>query len=560
MKNYKGWLSLFIVLIVQVSFAQKAFDFSEEAVIERLRQDVNTLASDEMEGREAGTPGERLAAEYIKQRMEEIGLQPMFDDSFLQEFTFPGQWIITPGNFMSVAGRLFYPGESYNPLPVSGDATAESTAIYAGRGMNGFMGINDYQDLGNIKGKIFVIEYFLPQHIENENDLSQVEIINMKLEAAIEHGASGVVFVNTFSERENPRIRLRGNQPRQAIPVVFAAQEIAGMLTEDPEVIVSISTQLEREIFSAVNVAGYLDNNAPTTVVIGGHYDHLGWGGSGSRSPGEAAIHPGADDNASGIAGVLEAARYLSNSTLTNNNYVFIAFSAEEKGLLGSRYFSESDAYDMDKINYMFNFDMIGRLEEGNISLIGTGTSPAWDGLIDELAPEHFNIRKSPGGMGGSDHSAFYMKDIPVIFFFTGIHDDYHRPGDTPDKVNFQGASQILAFSLQMIERIDKNDEPLEFSSTPMPERRQRRSDGVTLGIMPDHAYDGQGMRVQAVIEDRPAQKAGMQDGDIIIRIENIDVQEIYSYMGALENLRKGQTVKVTVMRGEEKVIIDVVL
>ena len=161
--------------------------------------------------------------------------------------------------------------------------------------------------------------------------------------------------------------------------------------------------------------------------------------------------------------------------------------------------------------------------------------------------------------MGGSDHSAFYMKNIPVIFFFTGIHDDYHRPGDTPDKINYQGAQQILSFSIDMIARLDKV-KTLEFASTPVPERRQRSSESVTLGLMPDHTFDGQGMRIQAVIEDRPAQKAGILDGDIILRIENTDVQEIYSYMAAMENLKKGQTVQVTVMRGQETLKIDVEL
>jgi aminopeptidase YwaD len=559
MKAFKIIFSLFIILLSHGLWAQQSFDFSDEAVIDRLKQDVYTLASDEMEGREAGTRGERLAAAYIKERMKEIGIQPMFDGSFLQEFTFPGQWIITPGNFLSVGGRIYYPGEQYNLLPVSGDATVDAPAVYVGRGMENFLGISDYVTTVSLEGKIFVIEYFLPELQERESGLTQQEVVGRKLEAAQNHGAAGVVFVNSLGERPNPRILLRGNLPRLDIPVVFADYPVFEYLRDNPNTTVSISTQLERETFTSVNVAGYWDNNAETTVVIGGHFDHLGYGGGGSRSPAERVMHPGADDNASGTAGVLEAARYLTNSDLTSNNYIFIAFAAEEKGLLGSRYFTNSDAYDMERINYMFNYDMIGRLTDHSMALIGTGTSPTWDELIDTAVPGHFNIRRSPGGMGGSDHSAFYMKDIPVIFFFTGMHEDYHRPGDTPDKVNYEGAREILDFSFGMIAQLDGMPR-LEFTPTPMADSRRRRAEAVTLGLMPDLTFDGQGLRVEAVVEDRPAQKAGLVAGDVIIRIDENQVQEIQSYMSALEQLRPGQTAVLTVIREDEEISVEVEL
>ncbi|MFO7978667.1 MAG: M20/M25/M40 family metallo-hydrolase [Bacteroidales bacterium] len=559
MKNLKYLFVLALVLVLQTGYSQQTYDFSSDSVIGRLRQDVYALASDEMQGREAGTEGERLAAAYITERMQEIGLQPMFGESFLQELTFQGPWMLAPGNFVTIDGRVFHPREDFQVLVITADAEAQGQGVYLGRGMAGFMGTDDYQDHQDLEGKIFFIEYLLSEELERESGMNQLQIAARKLQDAADHGAAAVVFVNTLEDREDPRLSMRGNYPRMDIPVVFARHNVLEAFKNNPEAPVMINTHLERQTFTAVNVAGYWDNQAETTVIIGGHYDHLGWGTSGSRSPGEQAIHYGADDNASGTAGVLEAARYLVNSDLTSNNYIFIGFTAEEKGLIGSRYFADSDAYDMSKVNYMFNYDMIGRLEDYSMSLIGTGTSPTWDELIDTTVPEQFNIRKSPGGLGGSDHSAFYGKNIPVIFFFTGIHDDYHRPTDTPDKVNYQGASEILGFSMEMIAQLDQADR-LEFTPTPVAQNRRQRASGPTLGLMPDHAFQGQGLKVQAVVEDRPAQKAGIRAGDVITSINEKPVQEIYSYMQALEGLQTGQTVQVTVIREEQEMQLEVSL
>jgi C-terminal processing protease CtpA/Prc len=182
-----------------------------------------------------------------------------------------------------------------------------------------------------------------------------------------------------------------------------------------------------------------------------------------------------------------------------------------------------------------------------------------WEDLIDRAAPEHFNIRKSSGGLGGSDHTAFYLKDIPVLFFFTGIHDDYHRPGDTPDKVNYKGTQEILNFAYDLM-RLIENEDRLAFTPTQTTDSRRRRSDGVTLGLMPDHAYEAQGLRIQALIDDRPAQKAGIQNGDVIVRIDNDEIKEIQSYMRALENLQAGRTTSITVKRGEQELTFEVQL
>ncbi len=551
---------LLAVLLPGVAvWGQAAFDFSEEAVIGRLKQDVYTLASDEMEGRESGTQSERLAAAYIQKRMQEIGLQPVFGRSFIQEFPFPGEWVWGEDNVIRLGNRTFLHEEDFFTLPGSGSGTVQAGFVHVGYGLDGLSGQNDYEGLVGLEGKIFVMEFFVPGELEDQMDLSFRQLMQVKLEAAIERGAAGILFVNINSERDDPRLDLRVSGDTREIPLVFLREPAYQALMLDPDAELTVSTELDRTEQIALNVAGYLDNNAPTTIVIGGHFDHVGYGRRGSRSPGSDSIHYGADDNASGTAGVLEAARFLSQSDLRANNYLFIAFGAEEKGLLGSRHFTTSGAYDMERVNYMFNFDMIGRLENHALTMIGTGTSPAWEPLIDELAPSHFNIRKSPGGTGGSDHTSFYLQDIPVIFFFTGIHDDYHRPADTPDKINYEGAHEILELAMTMMAALDSEDR-LAFSATAAAPRTRQRTDGPTLGLMPDHAFDGEGLRVQSVIENRPGHQAGMLDGDIIIRINDKEVREIQTYMEALGKMPQGGTSIVVVKRGEEEISLEVKL
>ncbi len=560
MKKYLSKTAFILTLIfIQPLWGQVTFDFSDQEVISRLKQDIYTLASEEMEGREAGTEGERKAAKYIKDQMIEIGLEPLFDGTYYQEFTFDGPWTMGEDNFLRVNTTAFVAGEDFHTLPGSANAVLQASFVDVGYGVKGFEEHNDYQDLQDIEGKIFVMEYYLPETLADHADLSPLEEAGKKIQVAKDKGAEAVIFINTSGTRSDPRILSRLRIERMNIPVLFARENVANYLSDHPEASISLSTDINRQTFKAVNVAGYLDNHAERTVVIGGHYDHLGYGGMGSRSPGSEEIHYGADDNASGIAGMLEAARYFSDSQAGNHNYLFIAFSAEEKGLLGSRHFTASDAYDMERVNYMFNLDMIGRMEDHNLMLIGTGTSPVWDDLIEEVTPDHFNIRKNPSGMGGSDHTAFYLENIPVIFFFSGIHDDYHRPGDTPDKINYEGTSEILSLVYNMVETLDEKDR-LAFTPTPVPDSRRRRSESVTLGLMPDHAFDGAGLKVQAVIDDRPAQKAGLKGGDVILRINDMHIEEITSYMNALQELEKGEKITVHVSRDDEELVFEVEL
>ncbi len=302
------------------------------------------------------------------------------------------------------------------------------------------------------------------------------------------------------------------------------------------------------------NVVGFLNNKAPYTIVIGAHYDHLGLGhdhNSLDANP-EGKIHNGADDNASGTAGVLELANYFSkNKSIEPFNFLFICFSGEELGLLGSKKWCENPDINLNNINYMINMDMIGRLNDSTKKLMiyGVGTSPSFVPLLDSLKLS-FNIKKDSSGIGPSDQTSFYLKDIPVLHFFTGQHSDYHKPSDDAEKVNYKGEAEVLSYIVNVIEKTFHYPK-LTFSKTRNPDMG-KSSFKVTMGVMPDYTFDGLGMRIDGVTENKPAFKAGLKTGDIVIKIGEFIIKDLQTYMKALSKYEKGQTTTIEVIRNEE--------
>lgn len=305
---------------------------------------------------------------------------------------------------------------------------------------------------------------------------------------------------------------------------------------------------------TGTNVIGFIDNGASTTVVFGAHFDHLGMGTFGSRQPGDAAIHNGADDNASGVAGILAVASELKGSDAKNNNYLFIGFSGEELGLYGSKHFVKNPTIDAGEINYMINLDMVGRLnDEGVLAVNGTGTSPVWDQVLEDAKPDGIDVKKHESGVGASDHTSFYLANMPVLHFFTGQHQDYHKASDDSELINYQGIHDISSYIVGIVEALD-DDGKLEFVKTKDENQRMASSFKVTMGIMPDYVADGVGVRIDAVMDNRPAANAGLEGGDIIRKIGDIDINTINDYMKALGKFEKGQKTTVVVKRGDEMV------
>jgi hypothetical protein len=304
------------------------------------------------------------------------------------------------------------------------------------------------------------------------------------------------------------------------------------------------------------NVLGFIDNNAEQTIVIGAHYDHLGYGGDGSLFRGkEKAIHNGADDNASGVAVMLNLANKLKETNM-GNNYLFMAFSGEEMGLLGSNYFVKNATVSTTSINYMINMDMVGRLNaDSTLAVYGVGTSPYFKQVLT-ASNNAFKIVENESGVGPSDHTSFYLSDIPVLHFFTGQHEDYHKPSDDTEKLNYEGMESISDYIFDIITDLDDNGE-LAFRKTKNESEETPRFK-VGLGVIPDYLYDGKGMRIDGVSEDRAAQKAGLKKGDIVIKLGDSTVVDMMSYMMALSTFEEGNTTKVVVDRAGKKVEVEV--
>ena len=307
------------------------------------------------------------------------------------------------------------------------------------------------------------------------------------------------------------------------------------------------------------NVIGYIDNGAATVVIIGAHFDHLGYGSEGSMYEGdEPMIHNGADDNASGVTLLLQLAEDLAGK-YPHNNYMFIAFSGEEKGLWGSNWFTKHPTIDLATVNYMINMDMVGRLDEGKkLAVYGTGTSPTWNPVIETIGKDRgFDVNYHPGGVGPSDHSSFYLKDMPVLHFFTGQHEDYHKPSDDFDKINYEGMKEIQGFIEDVIAQCDAKGK-LEFTKTKDEDSKKAPKYSVTLGVIPDYMYDGKGMLITSVREGRAAANAGIKDGDIVIKMGDVEVTDMMAYMSALGKFKKGEKTMVIVKRGEEEMEFEV--
>lgn len=308
---------------------------------------------------------------------------------------------------------------------------------------------------------------------------------------------------------------------------------------------------------NANNILGWIDNGKKEAIIIGAHYDHLGMGDQGSslQANSNGMIHNGADDNASGVAGMLELARYYAKNKITENyNFIFLAFSGEELGLMGSKYMLDNSTFDLQNINCMINLDMIGRYrEEKGVSIGGIGTSKFWENNAAKLASEmQIKYTLDSAGIGPSDHTSFYLKDIPVLFLFTGAHQEYHKPTDDANLINYEGEVLLLNYIKGIIRKLNLQ-EKIDFKKTSNPHSAATKSSfKVTMGVIPDYSFDGKGLKLDGTTDGRPGEKAGLKAGDIVTKIGEYDIVDVYGYMAALGKFEKGQTVVIIVNRKGE--------
>ncbi len=385
------------------------------------------------------------------------------------------------------------------------------------------------------------------------------KLLREKTKLFEEKGATAVIFYNSSKIEDGIVFDPAEGILAEKIPAVFITRAGRRKFLRDisQSLDVVIDVQMEEKKRWGHNVIAYLDNGSLYTVVIGAHYDHLGFGEEGNSlyRGQEKKIHPGADDNASGTAGILELARLLKKTKGLRTNYLFVAFSGEESGLIGSKYFTEHATVPLSKISYMINMDMIGRLNDSThvLTVGGYGTSAQWAELINStLNKKIFTLNIDSSGTGPSDHTSFYLKSIPVLFFFTGIHQDYHKPTDKPDKINYEGEMQVLRLVYAITQKMDGMNKPA-FVKTRDKQFGVSPAFNVTLGIMPDYSFPGSGLRIDAVSEGRPAEKAGLKSGDIIVRLGDYPVISLQSYMEALSKFNRGDQTTVEFLRGTEQ-------
>ncbi len=564
--------SFFILLALFPLFSiaqHQKCNLQVDSVKARLYNIISVLSNDSLGGREAGTIGELKAALFIKSKFEDIGLTSILEDgAYLQSFEIIDGISLSEENTLLINKKPYRLMDDYYPLNISANAKISGQIIKVGYGVKSVenhyddyeLNLNNSEDK-NLRGKIFAIELGLPPVLKGVKGVGNLEDIELKVKLAVEKGASAVIFIKSDKDISKPVLdKSRFEQPL-SIPVIFVDQQAYKTIMDSNNAIAELSVKIDKELKNAYNVVGFLNNNAKSTVVVGAHYDHLGMGGPTSRNQGLPAIHPGADDNASGVSALIELARDEKCNVFSGFNIIFIAFSAEEKGLLGSNYFTKSNAYPLEKVIYMFNLDMVGRIDSinGKLSIIGTGTSPLWDTIINKTTLTSFEIKKSEKLSGGSDHSSFNNKDIPTLFFFSGLHDDYHKPSDVIGKINFNGIYNTVQYISKLINNTISYDK-LPFAKTSTEPSTSKRNSSVSLGIMPDPGFDGIGLRVADVIENKPAIKAGVLKGDVIFKIDEYEIRDIYSYMNAMKNFRAGDVIVLGIKRGVDDIKVKVVL
>ena len=541
--------------LVQISFAQKKktpkLSKADNTTVTNLQAHISYLANDKLEGRRAGTNGEKLAGEYISQKFEEAGLQPKGSEGFFQPFEiYDGKQINSATHFIINENNLAV-DKDFFPFPFSQSISIEALPSIA------------------VQEADMPWFYDLKETLEeNKNnphfDLN--EYIRSNAKKAKSRGASAVILYNTSATDDKLKFDSKDRTEKLDVPVVYVFKEAAKKYFTDQTATLDIKMKVDvgEKKRTGRNIIGYLDNGAARTVVIGAHYDHLGYGEDGNSMlrTGEKAIHNGADDNASGTAALIELARILKSAKQKNNNYLFIAFSAEELGLNGSKFFTEHPTIDFSKVNYMINMDMVGRLNDSSqvVTIGGYGTSPQWSSLIDPNNKKNpFVIRIDSSGTGPSDHTSFYRKDIPVLFFFTGLHTDYHKPTDDFDKINYIGETKIINYISSVVLSPLTTNQKLAFTKTRETQTTSSlRSGGVTMGIMPDYTFAGTGIRCDGVTDGRPAQKAGLKAGDIIIKVGEYNISSMDSYMQTLGKFQKGEKAKVKFKRGNEEMETEV--
>jgi hypothetical protein len=565
-----------------VAFAASLSATDPAITVQELREHLEFLTSEELQGRYPGTDGDRKTAVYIPENLARAGLR-LLGNRGLQAFEVVTEIQPGPGNSLNWQGAGFRLAEDFMPFPFSANGSVKAPLVFAGYGFDFDTDSLSWHDFAGLDagGKWVLILRSSPESQAANSPYINHATDRGKALKAFDRGAAGVILVSGGEAGEkDDLVSLKERSASIRIPVIHVKRALAdqwlagsgktvldlesglnerkGPLSIPSPGILEASVDLQSKKTGTFNVAAVLEGSHPRLkeefIIVGAHHDHLGLGGpgSGSRAPDTTAVHPGADDNASGIAGIIELAEKLA-PLKPARSILFLAFGAEEMGTVGSRYFAENPIVDLGKVSLMVNLDMIGRLPPDSILQIGgTGTSRSHEAFLERLNnPRRFQIRTSPEGFGPSDHASFYAKDLPVLFITTGAHPDYHKPDDDAAGICYEGLQRILDFAADLVMAAADEDKFVFQDAGPKVRMSSlNRTGGITFGLMPDVTYSGtDGMPVQLVNPGRPASAAGIRKGDVITSVDGKPVGNVYDYMSRLRELKQGQSVVVTIRR-----------
>jgi aminopeptidase YwaD len=585
-------LPIVISIIILLAACTGTGRRSAEVTIQELRDHISYLASEELAGRMTGTEGDSLAAVYIRKQFLSYGLVPVEGDGF-QRFSITSDLVATEKNRFDIAGVSVAHATDFMPLSISENGSAEAEVVFAGYGFtieSDTLIWNDYTGV-DVKGKWVMVLRADPEVDNNASGFAAISSDRYKAMTARDMGAAGIIFVS--GEKYDPADEfesLKKGDLSAGIPALRVKRSIAtrilanqSLTIEEMEkrlnerrrpatfstgVIVSATSDIERKSSGTRNVVMVLPGTDEKLkneyVIFGAHYDHIGMGGEGSssRATDTIATHYGADDNASGVAMMLELAeKFAATSGSTKRSLLFIAFSGEEMGLLGAKYYVENSYIDHNQVNAMINLDMVGRLKETSVLQVGgAGTAAEMRQMLESHNDTTIlKLALSDEGYGPSDHSAFYGKNIPVLFVSTGAHLDYHTPFDTKERINYEGMIKISDYLYAVAGTLANSNDRLTFAEAGPKDGGSRgmRRKGVTLGIMPDFAGNiSDGLRADFVTPGKPAALGGMKKGDIIKSINGKAVNNIEDYMFRLNQLKQGETITVEILRDEKRELL----
>jgi hypothetical protein len=603
--SFPSWrmLAAFGVLVMAVA----ATLASDDVVLERMKKDVFFLASDECEGRGIETKGINKAADYIVNELQKAGVKPGGKDgTFFQPFTVSqGDGEVKGVNTLVLRGPLGKAMEleiykDFKVLPLSASGTVSAPIVFAGYGLSvPTANYDDFKDI-DFAGKIVVVLRRVPRWDDAKTpfggDREAYAGYERKIGNCELNRAAAVILVNDQSEQADGdkfmdgRGTLAGSIPviqlkRSLLDTMLTSsnktsltdleKEIDGDLKPRSGAIggwsASLTTTLERTSYPCKNIIGVVEGSGPRadeTVIVGAHYDHLGYGGFGSlaKDKSKKEIHHGADDNGSGTATVLELARrFGAKKNLEGRRLVFILFSGEERGLLGSKYYCNKEPlFKLEATAAMVNLDMVGRVKnaEPKLWVGGVGTGTGLEPLVEKLAREQgFDLKPTQSGYGPSDHDSFYRKHVPVLFFFTGYHEDYHRPTDTADRINIPGVAKVADLTERLALSLLTSPQRPDYIHIVSPVERASPSSGTgaKLRLIPEYGDEGnKGVLVESVVENGAAAKGGIKSGDRITSIKGLPTPNVNAYMTVMQQQKAGVAIEVTVQRMGKEIKLTV--